>query len=379
MAIIYLDNNATTKPFPEAVEVMTQFMTSRYWNASSAYGQLDGLDEVVETAKAAIRTLIGAAPDNDVVFTSGATESNAWVVSEGTRRAKAGGWILSSQIEHPSISEPLENLREQGVDVRFVPITRDGTLDLGKLSDLVGPDLCFASLMYANNETGVIQPLREAAILLRERSPQCLIHTDATQAIGKISVSFSDELCDVDLMSFSGHKFHGPKGIGGLVIKSGIDIQPLIRGGGQQNNLRSGTLNVPAVMGISKAAELSYNLIKNKKHDDVRRIRDYFEECMLRSFSDAFILGSQASRLPNTSFFGIPGADADDLVHALASDGIVLSKGSSCSSLSLKPSETALSMEYSYDEATSLIRISTSSDTTIDELDALLYNLRKYI
>ncbi|MFA7301967.1 MAG: cysteine desulfurase family protein [Candidatus Shapirobacteria bacterium] len=377
--MIYLDNNSTTKPFPEVVDVMTQFMMNRYWNVTSAYGQLDGMEETVESAKVAIRTLFGATSDDEIVFTSGATESNAWVVSEGARRAKGCGWVLSSQMEHPSISEPLENLSEQGVDVRFVPITRDGTFDLDKLLDLVDSDLCFASLMYAHNETGVIQPLREAVCLLREHAPQCLIHTDATQAIGKIPVSFFGDLCDVDLMSFSGHKFHGPKGIGGLVIKNGTNIQPLIRGGGQQNNLRSGTLNIPAVMGISKAAEISNNLIENRKHDDVRKIRDYFEECMLRSFPDAFILGKQASRLPNTSFFGIPGADADDLVHALASDGIVLSKGSSCSSQSLKPSETALSMEYSYDEATSLIRLSTSLDTTIDELDALLCKLGNYI
>jgi len=373
--MIYLDNNATTKPYPEVVEAMTQFMTSRYWNVSSAYGQLDGLEEVVESAKAAIRDLIAALPGDEVVFTSGATESNAWAVAEGARRAMGCGWVLSSQVEHPSISEPLESLLAQGMDVRFVPVNRNGTFDLDKLADIIDPDLRFASLMLAHNETGVIQPLREAAFLLRKRAPQCLIHTDATQAIGKVPVSFSSELREVDLVSFSGHKFHGPKGIGGLVIRDGIQIQPLIRGGGQQNNHRSGTLNIPAIAGISMAAKISCDLLHKGKYNDIRSVRDYFEQRLREYFPGAFILGSQAPRLPNTSFFGILGADADDLVHALAGKEIALSKGSSCSSQSLKPSETALSMEYSHEEATSLIRFSASLDTTVAEVDALLSRL----
>lgn len=376
MAVIYLDNNATTKPYPEVVEVMTQFMTSRYWNASSAYGQLDGLEEVVMAAKAATRALIGAAPDDEVVFTSGATESNAWAVAEGARRSSAGGWVLTSRIEHPSVGEAFDSLQEQGVDVRWLQVTRDGAFDLDGLASLVDSNLRFASLMLAHNETGVIQPLREATSLIRERAPQCLIHTDATQAIGKIPISFAGELGEVDLISLSGHKFHGPKGIGGLVIRDGVEIQPMIRGGGQQDNHRSGTLNIPAIAGISKAAEISHDQLNKGQYKNVQSIRDYFEQRLKALFGGAFILGSQAPRLPNTSFFGIPGTDADDLVHALVGKEIALSKGSSCSAQSLRPSEAALSMEFSHDEATSLMRFSASLETTISEVDVLLSTLQ---
>lgn len=354
---------------------MTQFLSSRYWNASSVYGQLEGLEEAVEVAKVAIRLLIEAVSGDEVVFTSGATESNSWVVAEGARRVIDCGWVLCSQIEHPSISESFECLQKRGVDVRYVPVTRNGTIDLDKLAGLVDSDVRFASLILAHNETGVIQPLREAALLIRERAPQCLIHTDATQAVGKIPISFSDDLCEVDLMSFSGHKFNGPKGIGGLVIRNGIQIQPLIIGGGQQNHLRSGTLNTPAIAGILKAAAISSENLQNCQHNNIRSVRDYFEERLKLFFPDALILGSQVPRLPNTSFFGIPGTDADDLVHALAAKGIALSKGSACSGQSFKPSKTALFMEHSYEEAASLIRFSASTDTTVEEVDVLIEKL----
>lgn len=373
--MIYLDNNATTKPFPEVVEAMTQFMTSRFWNASSAYGQMDGLEEVVESAKSAIRTLIRSEADDEVIFTSGATESNAWAIAEGARRAMSRGWVLSSQIEHPSISESLESLLEQGIDVRFVPVTRNGTFDLDKLADSIDSGLCFASLMLAHNETGVIQPLREVTFLIRERAPQCLIHTDATQAIGKIPLSFAEELGEVDMISFSGHKFHGPKGIGGLVICNGAQLKPLIRGGGQQNNLRSGTLNIPAIKGLSVAASKTSGLLKANQDTAVRTVRDYFEQRISCLFHKACILGSQTKRLPNTSFFGIPGFDADDLVHILAGEGMIVSTGSSCSANSIEPSRTALLMKYDYKEASTLLRFSASYENTIDEVDVLVNKL----
>lgn len=377
--MIYLDNNATTKPFPEVVEVMTKFMTSRFWNASSAYGQLDGLEEVVETAKAAIRALIGAAPDDEVVFTSGATESNAWAVAEGARRSSDSGWVLTSQIEHPSVGESFESLQEQGVDVRWLQVTRDGVFDLNELAALVDSKLRFASLMFAHNETGVIQPLHEATSLIRERAPQCLIHTDATQAIGKIPIYFADELGEVDLISFSCHKFHGPKGIGGVVIRNGVKLKPLIRGGGQQNNLRSGTLNIPAIAGTSIAAERSGLFLQNLDRQNIQMVRDHFEEELRGRFNKVIILGANVPRLPNTTFFGIPGTDSDDLVNALATEGIILSKGSSCSALSVIPSKTALAMGYSYEEADSLMRFSASLETTINHVEATIKLLSKVI
>ena len=377
--MIYLDNNATTKPFPEVVDAMLPFMSTRYWNASSAYGQLDGLEDIVESAKSAIRSLIASESEDEVVFTSGATESNVWAIAEGERRAMDRGWVLSSQIEHPSITESLEALKEQSVSVRYVPVTRNGTFDLDILAELVDSDLRFASLMLAHNETGVIQPIREVAKLIRERSPHCLIHSDATQAIGKMPVSFSDDLCEVDLISFSGHKFHGPKGIGGLVIRNGTQIQPLIRGGGQQNNLRSGTINVPAIAGIAVAAKISREFLERNCDESVRAIRDEFEEQIRSICSDAYILGLQSQRLPNTSFFGFPGTYADDLVNILALEGIALSTGSSCSSKSIEPAKTARLMAYTYEEASTLLRFSASPENTSEEVGMLVDKLYKLI
>lgn len=375
--MIYLDNNATTKPFPEVIDVMTQFMDSRFWNASSAYGQLDCLEEVVESAKKAIRRLSGVELEDEVVFTSGATESNAWAVSEGLRKLAGCGWALTSEMEHPSVRENMDYLREGGLRVRCVPVTRDGVFDLEGLREIVDPNLCFVSLVFAHNETGVIQPLGEALKLIRDRAPACLIHTDATQALGKIPLSFSTELSEVDLISFSGHKFHGPKGIGGLIIRNGAALQPLLRGGGQQDALRSGTLNIPAIAGISKAADKCSELLQIKQHDVVRTVRDGFEKLICSLFPNAFILGTRSPRLPNTSFFGIAGTDGDDLVRALAANGIAASKGSACSAQSIEPSKTALLMGYSHDEASSLIRFSASFDTTLDEARVLVEKLKE--
>lgn len=366
--MIYLDNNATTKPFTEVTETMSNHMTSHYWNASSVYGQLDGLDEVVESAKIAITRLIGGTPEDKVIFTSGATESNVWAVTEGIRRVTKCGWLLSSQMEHPSIREPLEHLQAQGTKVCWAPVTRDGTIDLDKLAELIDSNLDFVSLMLAHNETGIIQPIKEAVALIRKHAPGCLIHTDATQAVGKIPISFSDELSGVDLLSFSGHKFHGPKGIGGLIIRNGISIQPLIRGGGQQNNLRSGTVNIPAIAGISVAADKCRELLQKNQHIPIQLIRDEFEEHIQSSIPNVFVLGKQSQRLPNTSFCGIPGVDADDLVYTLAAHGIVVGNGSACAAQSIKPSLTAILMGCSHDEASSLIRISLSFNTKQNEL-----------
>ncbi len=374
--MIYLDNNATTKPFPEVVKTMMRIMSSQYWNESSAYGQVNGLLGIVEAAKAAIRMLIGVCSEDQIIFTSGATESNLWALMEGAKRAVGGGWLMSSQMEHPSVRVTLENFQEQKLQVRWIPITRRGVLDLNELQSILDPNLRFFSLMLAHNETGVIQPLNEASALIREQSPTCLIHTDATQVLGKMPISFVDDLGEVDLISFSGHKFHGPKGIGGLIIRNKERIEPLIRGGGQQNDLRSGTMNIPAIAGIGMAANKCCELLNKRRHESIRAVRDHFEERIISISQNAIILGRQAPRLPNTSFFGIPGTDAEDLVLALAAKGIAVSKASACSAQSIEPSQSATQMGYSYEEASSLIRFSASCETTFEEVNLFVEELQ---
>lgn len=379
MAIIYLDNNATTKPYPEVVEAMTEVMMSRYWSPSSAYGELDGVENIVESAKFAVRTLVGASSSDEVIFTSGATESNNWAVAEGGRRVVAGGAVLTSEVEHPSIASAIDDMKEHGVDVRRVRVTTDGMFDLDDLAKIVDSKLNFASLILVHNETGVIQPLKEAISLIRERAPECLIHTDATQAVGKIEINLSQNLSNVDLVSFSGHKFHGPKGIGGLIIRNNNHIRPLILGGGQQNLLRSGTLNVPAIAGLLAASKISSEMLQDGTLSRVKQLRDDLEERVSSIFPHAVFLGKRAPRIPNTTYFGIPGTDGDDLVHAFAAEGIVVSKGSSCSDQSIEPSKAAMSMGSTYDEASSLIRVSMSTLTSIEEVVQVVNKLRELV
>ena len=361
--MIYLDNNATTRPFPEVVETVVEGMTSGFIAELSQHDP----DEVLESARTAIQELCGAPSSNRVVFTSGATEANSWAVSAGAE--DTDGWLLSTEIEHSSVRETLMHFARHGRRVRWLPVTSEGVVDLDALADLIDDECRFVSIILAHNETGVIQPLREAALIVRKHSPGCLIHADATQAFGKMPLDFSDELEAVDLVSFSGHKFHGPRGIGGLIIREGASIEPLIRGGGQQNNLRSGTPNLPAIAGIAIAAKRCGRLLEAKRDRVVEGIRNHLEARITVSFPDAFIAGKSSIRLPNTSFFGIDGTDAVDLVYALAARGVIVGKGSACNANSIEPPKSVLSMGYSYNQASAMIRFSAAFDTVQDEVD----------
>jgi len=247
--MIYLDNNATTQVSPAVLKAMLPFFTDLYLNASSAAASYFGADKPREQAASALTRLLKAEEPSCFTFTAGATESNNWVLGP-LASSLPGKIVLISSIEHPSITEPAEALSKRGFTVRTVLVGKDGVLRLDLLSDCLTPEVGLVSIMAANNETGAIQPVPQIGKLIRERAPAAIFHTDATQAVGKIPIDLRSEWEHVDLLSFSAHKFHGPKGIGGLYARPEIELPPMLHGGGQENGRRAGTSNTPALAGL---------------------------------------------------------------------------------------------------------------------------------
>jgi cysteine desulfurase len=374
--MIYLDNNATTRVLPDVLAAMLPYFGEAYFNPSSAAGALLDAGRPLREAREYLARLIDCSPE-EIVITSGATESNNWALQSVARRAvyETGRChIVISAIEHPSVLEVASLLAEKipGVEVDHAPVTIDGVLELVAYEELLRPDTALVSVMLANNESGAIQPIPEAAAIAKRISPKCIVHTDATQAVGKIGVSLQTDLHDVDLLSLSAHKFHGPKGIGAVFIRTGISLDPLLYGGGQEGGLRAGTENPALAAGMAKAAELAHAAIGACR---MAGLRDLFESMLVTH--GAKVLGSGASRLPNTSLALFPETDAEMLVGRLLEAGFATSTGSACSSGSDTPSHVVLAMGIDYSAASGALRISLSRETTANEILMLRDELTK--
>lgn len=371
--MIYLDNNATTRPADAVIDAVLAAMRDNYANPSAIVGGVTGADKPRAAAAGALARLIGAEEPDCIFFTSGATESNNWVFGPIVEKC-AGRTVVISAVEHPSVAEPAEVLQARGFHVVVVGVDQSGRLKLDDLASALDEDVTLVSIMAANNETGIIQPIEEIGRLVREHSPSALFHTDATQAIGKIRINVQEAWGDVDLISFSAHKFHGPRGIGGLYVRPGIEITPMLLGGGQESGMRSGTTNVPALAGLAKAAELAA-----EQESITCEIRDAFEASIREACPDAVIHSPDADRLPNTSCISFPGTAAEDVAIALAHAGVVVGTGAACSSGSMAPPKTLIAMGVPYDLANSAIRISTSRMTTEVEIHSTLAALKRII
>jgi cysteine desulfurase len=369
--VIYLDNNATTQPSARVVEAMLPYLTECYFNASASTAAFTGADKPRCEAAAAMAMLLNAEEPDCFTFTSGATESNNWVFSSLSRGRKAGR-VLISAIEHASVAEPAAELARVGFEIVEAPVDAQGVVRLDALRDALREDTALVSIMAANNETGVLEPVVEIGRLIRERCPAALFHTDATQAVGKIPVDLQGEWQDVDLLSFSAHKFHGPKGIGGLYIRPGIDIEPMLFGGGQEDGLRSGTSNTPALAGLAASA------IQAAEHraQDICDLRDFVEAELRRLFPGIVIHSNGAPRLPNTSCFSIPGVVGEDIVRRLAERGVIIGTGAACSSGAIDLSKNLRAMSVSHDIARSAVRVSLSASSFHEEAVSLLAELR---
>jgi len=371
-AVIYLDNNATTRPAPEVVQAMLPYLTTWYGNPSSVHRFGQRARQAVEAARAQVASLIGAR-ESEITFTSGGTES----INTAIRGLLAARWprrkIVTSAVEHSATRAVCEQLARESAEIVEIPVDRAGRLDMERLKSAVDDNTALVSIMWANNETGVIMPVSEIAGVCRDRGVP--FHCDAVQAAGKIPVDV--RRVEVDVLSIAAHKFHGPKGIGALYIRRGTRFAPLVLGGPQENQRRGGTENVPGIVGMGAAAELAAGALGEMKR--VAALRDRLEEGILQSIPDAHVNGAGAERLPNTTNIGFAALEADAILLLLSERGVCASAGSACSSGSLEPSHVLRAMGIDERIAHGAVRFSLSRYTTGDDVNAALEILRGVI
>ncbi|MFC2022488.1 cysteine desulfurase NifS, partial [Chloroflexota bacterium] len=360
---IYLDNNATTRLANTVQEVMIPYLEAAHGNPSSIHGAGRDARQAVEKARRQVAKLINAQPRR-IIFTSGGSEAdNLALKGVAFAQREKGNHIITTTIEHPAVLSTCKFLEKLGYEITYLEVDGDGWLAPEKLRGAITYDTILVSIMMANNEAGTILPIKELCAIAHER--EVLFHTDAVQAVGKIKVD-AQEL-GVDMLSISGHKFHAPKGIGALYVKKGIELEPLIHGGKQESGLRAGTENVPAIVGLGKAAELSVYALRDS--DRIKVLRDKLEEGIKKLVPDARLNGHAKNRLPNTVNLTLPGLRGESIVVALDQHGISLSSGSACKSGSPEPTHVLMAMGKTEQDAHCSVRFSLSRDTTEEDIN----------
>jgi cysteine desulfurase len=367
--IIYFDNNATTRVAPEVMEAMSPFFTDFWGNPSSAYSFGNQVTKAMETARAQIATLIHADP-REVVFTSCGTESNNAALHSALASNPGKRHVITTAVEHSANIKYGNYLQQRGYDVTFLPVESDGSIDIHLLEQSIRPDTAIVSVMWANNETGVVFPIEEIAAICRSRD--VLFHTDAVQTPGKIAIDAQG--MGLDFLSLSAHKLHAPKGIGMLYVKSRTPFHPYILGGSQERGRRGGTENVPYIVGFGRAAELALNFLDDE-NTRIRALRDKLEETTLKAIPGTVRNGAKEPRLPNTSNLTFDGVEAEAILMLLDQSGICASSGSACTSGSLQPSHVLTAMGLSPERARGCIRFSLGIYNTESEVDYLLKEL----
>jgi len=363
---IYLDNNATTRTDPSVVAAMLPFFSEQFGNASSVHAFGSGVAQAVKQARRSVQGLIGAAFDHEIVFTSGGSESDNAAVLSALAVQEGRDEIVTTAVEHPAVLSLLEDLAQRGIKSHLVPVDRRGRLDIEAYRRALGPRTAVASVMWANNETGTIFPVEFLAKMAR--SAGALFHTDAVQAVGRIPIDL--KATEIDMLSLSGHKLHGPKGIGALYVRKGTKFKPLIQGGPQERRRRAGTENVPGIVGLGKAAELAGTQLEQER-TGVAALRDRVEQG-IQQFGHCMVLGDVKSRLPNTSNIAFEHIEGEAIIHHLNRAGIAASLGSACASGSMEPSHVLRAMNVPSQALRGAIRFSLSRETTADEIDRVL-------
>lgn len=362
---VYLDNSATTKPYKEVVEAMIYALNERYENPSSMYRPAMEVEKMVENARFNIAKVIGAKKE-EIFFTSGGTEANNTAIKGAAYLLKKRkNHIITTTIEHPSVLNAVMRLEAEGFKVSYIDVDVNGIVDLNEIKDKINDSTALISVMAVNNEIGSIQPIKDIGDIAKEKD--VLFHVDAVQGYGKIVLDVKD--LNVDLMSISGHKIHGPKGIGAIYIKRGVKIQPLLDGGGQEGNVRSGTENVPGIIGFGVAAEICHKNM-DKYSDYMMTLKKRLWYGLKDNISDCFINGPDvekgAPHILNISFIGVKG---EVLLHALEEKGVYVSTGSACSSHKRGVSHVLKNLGLSDDRIESAIRFSLSPFNTCEEVD----------
>lgn len=371
--MIYLDHNATTPVLPEVLEVMMPYFTSEWGNPSSTYKFGSKLKVVIETAREQVAELIGA-QHREVIFTSCGTESNNAAIHAALQANPDKRHIVTSAVEHSSVLNYCRALEQGGYKVTYLPVDRDGLLKLADMEEAIMDETAVVSLMWANNETGVLFPVKEIGEICRSRG--VLYHCDAVQVAGKFKIDVSK--VTMDYLSITGHKFHAPKGIGALYVQRKVPYSPLIYGGHQERNLRGGTENVALIVGMGKAAELAHKhlpVYENK----VRPLRDALEEGLLRSLPNSELNGHKALRLANTTNITFHGIESEAMLILLDQEGICASTGSACLADSDEPSHVIRAMRPESVASREMIRFSVGTDLKRNDVGVVLETVKRAV
>ncbi len=366
MQRIYLDNNATTQVAPEVLEAMMPCYLETFGNASSVHWYGQEAKALIDRARQQVAALLGAEP-NEIVFTSGGTESDNLAIRGVLGAVTGSKHIIASRIEHHAVLHTCQVLQKEGVNVTFVPVDPQGFIDPADVEKALTPETVLISIMHSNNEIGTIQAIQEIGKIARERD--IYFHTDAVQAAGKLNLDVTE--LGVDLLSVAGHKFHAPKGVGALYVRKGTRLKPLLYGGSHERNRRAGTENVAHIVGLGQAAELAMTTMEDTAAR-IRGLRDYFEAEVLKSIPGTHVNGSQTFRIPNTSNIRFDQVESEGMVINLDLAGVACSTGSACTSGAIEPSHVLTALGLSADEAFSSVRFSLSRYTTREEIDLLL-------
>jgi cysteine desulfurase len=364
--IIYLDNNATTQPDPAVVEEMMVYLQKLWGNPSSGYSFGNQVRKAVDRARGQVAALLDCEP-SEIVFTSGGTESNNTAINAALRIDPKRQHIVTTAVEHSAILRHCEDLAKRGCDVTFLGVDDEGELDLAALERAIRPDTAIVSVMWANNETGVLYPID--AIAETARRKRVLFHTDAVQAVGKVPMKLRER--GISFLSLSAHKLHGPKGVGAIYINRNARFSPMIFGGSQENKRRAGTENVASIVGLGKAAELAATALK----DDcarIRKLRDRFESHLLEKIPGVLVNGNSQNRLGNTSNLAFPGIDAQALLLMFDQKGICSSIGSACLTGSLQSSHVLRAMKLDEERGRGSVRFSFGRFNTEAQVDKAL-------
>jgi cysteine desulfurase len=378
MKTIYADNNATTPVAPEVYEAMIPYLTANYFNPSSMYEAARSAAQAIAQAREVVAKALGGVASSEVLFTSCATESNNMAITGTAKANPARRQIITSAVEHPAVLEVCEDLERSGYQLDVIPVDGSGNLNVDEFVRALRPDTLLVSIMHANNETGVIFPIEELSRLTKETDPSIVFHTDATQSMTKLPIDLQGSFRHVDLLSFSGHKIHAPKGVGALYLRRGTRCRPLLLGGHQESGRRAGTENVAFIVGLARALEIA-----DREHQEsetrIRALRDRLEGGILAQIPEVRVNGKDAPRLPNTSNVSIHYVEGEGMLYQLSAEGICASSGSACTSGSLEPSHVLRAMKVPFTAAHGSIRFSLSRYNTEDEVDLTIEKMPEII
>lgn len=366
MSVIYLDNNATTKVDPRVLEAMLPFFKDEYGNPSSMYKFGGKIQRNLDTARSQVAGLINAHPE-EILFTSCGTESDNTALVAALESFPEKRHIVTTRVEHSAIMNMCKELARKGYAITYLPVDRNGMIDLDELSQAITPSTAIVSVMYANNETGVVYPIDEIAQIVKAKG--ALFHTDAVQAVGKLPVDMAKT--PVDMLSLSGHKLHAPKGVGALYIRRGTRFKPYIIGGHQEEGRRGGTENVASIVGLGVACELANQYITHE-NTEVKRLRDKLESTLLNIVPSSMLNGHKQSRLPNTTNISFEYIEGEAILLLMDEHHICASSGSACTSGAIEPSHVLRAMGVPFTAAHGSVRFSLSRYSTEQEIDTVI-------